>query len=64
MKQVKFKAKIGLLNLFLLAVSMQLFAQRDIIYKIDSSQIRCKILKVTTDKYEYAFADSANKVFK
>ncbi|MGF2414504.1 hypothetical protein [Ferruginibacter sp.] len=40
------------------------FAQRDIIYKNDSTQIRCKILKVTGDKYEYVFADLANKVFK
>jgi hypothetical protein len=40
------------------------FAQKDIIYKKDSTQIRCKILKATIDKYEYAFADSANKVFK
>ena len=40
------------------------FAQRDIIYKKDSTQIRCKILKITADKYEYAFADSALKVYK
>jgi hypothetical protein len=42
----------------------QSYAQRDIIYKKDSTQLRCKILKATTDKYEYAYADSASKVFK
>ncbi len=40
------------------------FAQRDVLYKNDSTQIRCKILKATTNKYEFAFADSTNKVFK
>ena len=64
MEKVKFIVKICLLNFFLLAISMQIFAQKDIIYKNDSTQIRCKILKATTDKYEYAFADSANKIFK
>jgi hypothetical protein len=39
-------------------------AQKDIIYKNDSTQIRCKILKATTDKYEFAFADSNNRVYK
>jgi len=57
-------AKVSLLGLFLLAVSIQIFAQRDIIYKNDSTQIRCRILKVTTEKYKYAFADSAKKIFK
>ncbi len=42
----------------------QTFAQRDIIYKNDSTQIRCKILKSTADKYEYAYADTNSKVFK
>ena len=35
--------------------------------RIDESNdifVRCKILRATTDKYEYAFADSTNKVFK
>jgi hypothetical protein len=40
------------------------FAQRDIIYKKDTTQIRCKILKASVDKYEYAYADSSSKVFK
>jgi hypothetical protein len=52
------------LSIILLFTVTNAFAQRDIIYKNDSSQIRCKILKATTDKYEYAFADSTSKVFK
>jgi hypothetical protein len=40
------------------------FAQRDIIYKKDTTQIRCKILKATADKYEFAYSDSVSKVFK
>jgi hypothetical protein len=39
-------------------------AQRDIIYKTDTTQIRCKILKTTTSKYEYAYADINGKVIK
>jgi hypothetical protein len=58
-------AKLCLLVFITLCcTSILTFAQRDIIYKKDSTQIRCKILKATTDKYEYAFADSASKVFK
>jgi hypothetical protein len=53
-----------LLLIALFLICQDAFAQRDIIYKKDSTQIRCKILKVTTDKYEYAFADSTSKVFK
>lgn len=45
-------------------IQLNCFAQRDLIYKNDSTQLRCKILKATGDKYEYAFADSGNKVFK
>jgi hypothetical protein len=64
MKQLKFNSMICLFIFFLSGVSIQIFAQKDVIYKTDSTQIRCKILKATTDKYEYAFADSASKVFK
>jgi hypothetical protein len=64
MEKMNFKVKMNLINILLLFFSVQLTAQRDIIFKADSSQIRCKILKITTDKYEYAFADSTNKVFK
>lgn len=53
-----------LLQLIILLATFDVNAQRDIIYKNDSTQIRCKILKATTDKYEYAFADSTNRVFK
>lgn len=45
-------------------ICQNILAQKDIIYKNDSTMIRCKILKATTDKYEYAFVDSAYKVFK
>ncbi len=44
--------------------SQQCHAQRDIIYKKDTTQIRCKILRATADKYEYAYSDSLNKVYK
>lgn len=39
-------------------------AQRDVIYKKDSTQIRCKILKTTSKKYEYVFVDSSLKIYK
>ncbi len=64
MKHVKTSLKLILANFILLAVSIPIFGQKDIIYKNDSTQIRCRILKTTADKYEYAFADSALKVFK
>ncbi|MGG9961654.1 hypothetical protein [Ferruginibacter sp. SUN106] len=44
-------------------ICQNIFAQRDIIYKVDTTQIRCRILKTTADKYEYAFTDSALKIF-
>ncbi len=44
--------------------SQCVFAQKDIIYKNDSSLIRCRLLKVTHDQYEYAFVDSSGKMFK
>ncbi len=40
------------------------YAQKDIIYKNDSTQIRCKILKVTATNYQYAYTDDALKVLK
>lgn len=64
MNKVKHCIRTYLQVLLLSIFSLHAFAQRDIIYKNDSTQIRCRILKATTDKYEYAFADSANKVFK
>jgi hypothetical protein len=52
------------INIILVIFSNQAIAQRDIIYKKDSTIIRCKILKATADKYEYAFIDLKNKTVK
>lgn len=41
-----------------------LFAQRDLIFKKDSTEIRCKILKAKGAKYSYAFIDSTQKVLR
>ena len=60
-KCFKLSIALGIMLLFIVAKT---FAQRDVLYKNDSTQIRCKILKATTDKYEFAYADSTNKVFK
>jgi hypothetical protein len=60
MKTIKIITPFALLFL----IYQNTFAQRDIIYKKDTTQIRCKILKTTAGKYEYAYADSASKIFK
>lgn len=52
-----------LLFIFLL-ISGNLLAQKDVIFKKDSTQIRCKILKTKGTKYTYAFIDTKNKVSK
>jgi hypothetical protein len=52
-----------LLFVFLLITS-SLCAQRDLMVKKDSTEIRCKILKSTGTKYTYAFIDTKNKVVK
>ncbi len=66
--KIKKMKKNQISAIFFLFVSFfanhQCQAQRDIIYKKDTTQIRCKILKATADKYEYAYADSMSKVFK
>ncbi len=41
-----------------------LFAQRDVIFKKDSTEIRCRILKAKGANFSYAFIDSAQKVLK
>ncbi len=64
MKKLNYKAKIYLLKFLLIAISTSSFAQRDIIYKNDSTQIRCRVTKATADKYEYAFVDPSLKIFK
>lgn len=40
------------------------WAQKDLMIKKDSTEIRCKILKVTGQKYQFAFIDTSNKVIK
>ncbi|MDD5151293.1 MAG: hypothetical protein PHC28_12605 [Flavobacterium sp.] len=44
--------------------SGNLLAQTDAIIKKDSTEIRCKILKTTHTKYNYAFVNPKNKVIK
>lgn len=44
--------------------SGNLVAQTDAIFKKDSTEIRCKILKATHTKYSYAFINPKNKVVK
>ena len=56
-------AKHFLLFIFLLN-AVNLFAQKDLLIKKDSAEIRCKILKATGSKYTYAFIDSGSKVIK
>lgn len=53
-----------LITLIFLFQSASVFAQQDVIFKKDSTEIRCKILKEKKDKYFYAFVDSANNVAK
>ncbi len=43
---------------------LMLFAQRDLIVKKDSGEIRCKVLKATATKYWYAYINPANHVLK
>lgn len=50
--------------LFFMFISTNLLAQKDLIIKKDSTEIRCKILKETHTKYNYAFVNSKNKVVK
>lgn len=62
------KAKTVVFNPFLLfllfLVGNSLFAQKDVIIKKDSTEIRCNILKENHTKYTYAYINSANKVVK
>ncbi len=60
--------KLACIKYILLLIGLfqagNLFAQRDVIFKKDSTQIRCKILSVKGVKYSYAFIDSTNKIVK
>ena len=61
------KKSIAARNILLLTFlfnSGNLFAQRDVIFKKDSSETRCKILKAKGNKYFYAMIDSLNNVIK
>jgi hypothetical protein len=64
MKRNKLLKSIFLNGIIILATHAIGFAQKDIIYKNDSSQIRCKILSEKAESYKYAYADSTNKIFK
>lgn len=50
--------------LFFLVCGNSLFAQKDLMHKKDSTEIRCKILVETPTMYTYAFVNSKNKVKK
>ena len=62
------KRKLTGLKYILLVIALfqagNLLAQRDVIFKKDSTQIRCKILKAKGIKYAYAFIDSTHKIYK
>ncbi len=48
----------------LICAALNVFAQKDEIYKKDSTSIRCKILSIKGKNYTYAFADKNNTVTK
>ena len=48
----------------MLLLAGNLWAQKDLLLKKDSSEIRCKILKVTGLEYQFAFIDTSNKVIQ
>ena len=49
---------------FVLVISFNATAQKDLIYKKDTTQQRCKILKTTRSNYHYAFIDRLQNVYK
>lgn len=53
-----------ILILILIFFSSNLMAQKDLIIKKDSTEIRCKILKETHTKYNYACVTEKSKVVK
>ncbi len=55
---------VSLLVFTFLISGTSVFAQKDVIFKKDSTEIRCKILKIKGTKYTYAFIDSNNNVVK
>lgn len=59
-----FQLSIYTVILFFLDCSNSLFAQKDLIHKKDSTEIRCKIVMETPTMYRYAFVNKKNKVKK
>jgi hypothetical protein len=53
-----------ILILIFLFTTLDLSAQKDILFKKDSTQIRCKVLTETGTAYTYAFINIKNKVAK
>lgn len=61
------KAAIALqsvLTILVLFATSNLLAQKDLIHKKDSTEIRCKIVMETPTMYTYAFVNAKNKVKK
>lgn len=54
----------SILFFILLLNSSNLLAQRDAIFKKDSTEIRCKIIKTTKTKYKYIFINDKEKLVK
>jgi hypothetical protein len=54
----------SILFFILLLNSSNLLAQRDAIFKKDSTEIRCKIIKITKTKYKYIFINDKQKLVK
>jgi hypothetical protein len=54
----------SILTLVVLFSTSNLFAQKDVMHKKDSTEIRCKIVKETPTMYAYAFINTKNKVKK
>lgn len=56
--------QLCLISLFFLVSGNLLFAQKDLMHKKDSTEIRCKILMETPTMYTYAFVNPKDKVKK
>jgi hypothetical protein len=53
-----------ILSILCLLFGSNLWAQKDLMYKKDSTEIRCKIISETPTMYTYAFLNAKNKVKK
>lgn len=54
----------SILTILVLFATSNLLAQKDLMHKKDSTEIRCKIIMETPTMYTYAFVNSKNKVKK